>query len=144
MLRLIRSLMVFAEQLAMIEEAANAMRRLVLHACLAVGAAFLLFCSVACAAAGLWIWADRRFGPVHAPLLVALVFAALALCLVATMVFSRRAARRTRADRAARAVTDLANAPMRLLDTALQGFLAGLATRRAADRKARGSAPGPR
>jgi hypothetical protein len=144
MLRLIRSLFVFAEQLAMIEEAANVMRRLVVHACLALGAAFLLFCSVACAAAGLWIWADRRFGPVHAPLLVALILAMLALGLVLIMVLSRRAARRTRADRAARAVTDLANAPMRLLDTALQAFIAGLATRRGGDTKARGSAPGPR
>jgi hypothetical protein len=143
MLRLIRSLIVFAEQLAMIEEAANVIRRLVVHACLAVGAAFLLFCSVACAAAALWIWADRRFGPVYAPLLVALVLVVVALALVLVMVLSRRAARRTRADRAARAVTDLANAPMRLLDTALQAFIAGLATRRAADPGARGPARSP-
>jgi hypothetical protein len=126
MLRLIRSFLVFAEQLAVVDEVALAVRRVITHLCLTLLAVTLIVGSAACGATSLWLWADSRFGPIRAPLFVAAALLLLAAIVFAFMAWSRSQARRSRADRAARAVQDLAQAPSRLLNLAAEGFIAGL------------------
>jgi hypothetical protein len=128
MLRIFRSLLIFAEQLAIMDEVASAVRRVVLFACTMIFASFLVLAGVACALVSLWVWADERFGPVQAPLLVAAVLVAAALLIAAIGMISQRMSRRSRAARMSHAVQDLALAPRRLLATAAEGFLNGLAT----------------
>jgi uncharacterized membrane protein YedE/YeeE len=119
--------MIFAEQLAVVEEVTSAVRRLVTYACLAVVAGVLLIAAVFCASDSLWLWADERVGMVLAPLVVAGVLAAVALLTLIVMMVSQRAARKTRARRASHAVQEIAQAPRRLLTAAAEGFLNGLA-----------------
>jgi hypothetical protein len=135
MLRIFRSLLVFAEQLAIMDELSKAVRRMVLFACAMIFASTLLLASVVCALASLWLWADERFGPVQAPLLVASVLVAAAVVVGAIGLISQRMSRRSRAARMSHAVQDLALTPRRLLATAAEGFLNGLAS---------GSAPSKR
>jgi len=127
MMRILRSLMIFAEQLAVVEEVTSAVRRLVTYACLALVAGVLLIAALFCASDSLWLWADERVGMVLAPLVVAGVLAAAALLTLIAMMLSQRAARRTRARRASNAMQEIAQAPRRLLTTAAEGFLNGLA-----------------
>jgi hypothetical protein len=132
MLRLMRSFLVFAEQLALLDMVTTAARRLAVYVMLITMAALLALASAGCAVAGLWIWADQRFGAVDAPLLVAAVLAGLAGLLLVVLSLQRQVARRSRADRATRAVQDLATAPGRLMTVAAQGFINGLANGRTA------------
>jgi hypothetical protein len=129
MLRLVTSLIAFAEQLAVLDVAANMARRLVIYMVVMTMVTLLVLASAACGAASLWIWADGRFGPVEAPLIVAAVLVVLALLLLAGLALQQRAVRQARSARASRAVQDMALAPGRLLQLAAQGFLAGLASR---------------
>jgi hypothetical protein len=129
MLRLVASFIAFAEQLAVLDVAANMARRLVIYIVVMTLVTLLMVASAACGAASLWLWADGRFGPVQAPLVVAGVLLALALVLLAGLALQQRAVRRARSARASRAVQDMALAPGRLLQLAAQGFLAGLASR---------------
>jgi len=129
MLRLVTSFIAFAEQLAVLDVAANMARRLVIYLVVMTLVTLLVLASAGCGAASLWIWADGRFGRVEAPLVVAGVLVGLALLLLASLALQQRSVRRARAARAARAVQDMALAPGRLFQLAAQGFLAGLASR---------------
>jgi hypothetical protein len=136
MLRIIRSLLVFAEQLAIMDEIASAVRRVVVFSCVMIFAGLLVLASIVCALASLWVWADERFGPVRAPLLVASVLVVAALAIVTIGLVSQRMTRRSKAARMSRAVQDLALAPRRLVATAAEGFLNGLASGSAPSKRA--------
>ena len=127
MLRIFRSLLMFAEQLAVVDEVTSAVRRLVTYACLSLVAGALLVAAVFCAGDSLWLWADERVGMVLAPLVVAGVLAAVAVLTLIAMMVSQRVARNSRARRVSHAVQDMAEAPRRLLAAAAEGFLNGLA-----------------
>jgi len=128
MLRLVRSFIAFAEQIAVLDALVAAARRLAAFAVLSFAVAVLALASTGCAIASFWIWAARHWGPVIAPLLVAAILAVVALIIVGFMAAAQRRARRNRAERTAQAVQGLAQAPTRLLTLAAQGFLAGLTT----------------
>ena len=137
MLRILRSIIVFAEEIALMDAAAGLVRRTALYIGLGIVMLMLILVIAACGITSLWLWADIRFGPVQAPLIVAGALFALVLVMLIIVALTQRRARKSRAIRTSEALQGFAQAPGRLASTALQGFLAGFATRPAPKRTTR-------
>jgi fatty acid desaturase len=126
MFRLLASVLRMTGEIAVVESIAQTVRSLAIDAVLAVLSFLAVLGVVACLAASLWIWGQGVYGPIVAPLLVAGMFAVLAL--MAGLVMARPKRRKTASTRrAVRAASDQALQPVRLAGAAARGFLQGLA-----------------
>ena len=126
MFRLLASVLRMTGEIAVVESIAQTVRSLAIDAVLAVLSFLAVLGVIACLAASLWIWGQGVYGPIVAPLLVAGMFAVLAL--MAGLVMARPKRRKTASTRrAVRAASDQALQPVRLAGAAARGFLQGLA-----------------
>jgi hypothetical protein len=126
MLRLLGALLRMSGEIAVVESVTQAVRSLAIDAALAALAGMCGISVLGCLAAALWIWGDAHYGPVMAPLMVAGMFAVLALAgLLALARPKRRGGSKAR--HAVRVASDQALQPVKLMGAAARGFVQGLA-----------------
>ena len=125
MIRLLGTVLRMTGEIAVVESISQTLRNLAIDEVVAAVMAFATVCVIGCLAASLWIWGVAAYGPIIAPLLVAGMFAVLAI--IAVLILARPRRRNTASTRrAVRAASDQALEPVRLMGAAARGFVQGL------------------